>query len=493
MIIIGGGVAGLTAAAMLANDGHQVTVLEQSREWGGCAGKFSRKKFLFPVGATLGMGFEEGGIHERIFNHLHIPMQELPVQKLEEVMNIHLPNKTITFHRDRNEHVESLVRAFPEHKQKIMRFYQKLYEIAAKVRALMVELPVLPPQTRNEWLGLLHSLNVSSLTLLPYFPKTVGHLLKKFDLLNTPFKHFIDGQLIDSMQVKSEQCACILGCLALDIYHEGAFYVEGGLYQVAHRLADHAKGNGGVLMLGRKAERMVRTGNKWTVTDHRGNDYRADHVISSLPVQVLPDLLSETDLRSLGYTLRKKTAEETWRTMTLYLTLKETDTIMNMPLFQQICTSESGEMSEGNHIFMSLSNGTDRVRAPEGYRTMTVSTHIDLSYWKAKEEYDKRKIFMQEKMIAAILSVYPDFKEAVEQVECGAPKAWERYTGRPGGMVGGFGQSRNNSLFFSLSHRTKLPNFWLCGDSIFPGAGTIGVSVGAYHVYSSITGKKLSQ
>jgi len=66
IIVVGGGIGGLTAGAMLAQEGCKVTILEASREWGGCAGKFQRNKFLFASGATLGMGLEKGGIHERI-------------------------------------------------------------------------------------------------------------------------------------------------------------------------------------------------------------------------------------------------------------------------------------------------------------------------------------------------------------------------------------------------------------------------------------------
>ncbi|MET1030675.1 FAD-dependent oxidoreductase [Domibacillus tundrae] len=34
-LIIGGGIGGLTAAALLAKTGHDVTLLEASLEWGG--------------------------------------------------------------------------------------------------------------------------------------------------------------------------------------------------------------------------------------------------------------------------------------------------------------------------------------------------------------------------------------------------------------------------------------------------------------------------
>ncbi|MCM3788696.1 NAD(P)-binding protein [Domibacillus indicus] len=73
-------ISGLTAAAILARTGHDVTVLEASSEWSGCAGKFQQRHALFPVGATLGMGFERGDFHKRV------------LRLLDTVMTLHFPN-----------------------------------------------------------------------------------------------------------------------------------------------------------------------------------------------------------------------------------------------------------------------------------------------------------------------------------------------------------------------------------------------------------------
>ena len=40
VIVIGGGIAGLTAAALLAHEGLSVTLLEAHHQLGGCAGTF---------------------------------------------------------------------------------------------------------------------------------------------------------------------------------------------------------------------------------------------------------------------------------------------------------------------------------------------------------------------------------------------------------------------------------------------------------------------
>ena len=59
--MIGGGIAGLTAAALLAHEGLGVTLLEAHHQLGGCAGTFRRGPFTFDVGATQVAGLDPGG------------------------------------------------------------------------------------------------------------------------------------------------------------------------------------------------------------------------------------------------------------------------------------------------------------------------------------------------------------------------------------------------------------------------------------------------
>ena len=77
--VIGGGIAGLTTAALLAKDGYSVTLLEAHTQLGGCAGTFRRSSFIFDVGATQVAGLEKGGIHHRLFNHLQIPIPDAKI------------------------------------------------------------------------------------------------------------------------------------------------------------------------------------------------------------------------------------------------------------------------------------------------------------------------------------------------------------------------------------------------------------------------------
>ncbi|HBE34751.1 MAG TPA: C-3',4' desaturase CrtD, partial [Cyanobacteria bacterium UBA11368] len=74
VVVIGAGIGGLTAGALLAHRGYQVLMLDQALVPGGCASTFKRKGFTFDVGATQVAGLEPGGIHHRIFSELEIDL-----------------------------------------------------------------------------------------------------------------------------------------------------------------------------------------------------------------------------------------------------------------------------------------------------------------------------------------------------------------------------------------------------------------------------------
>ena len=87
VIVIGGGIAGLTAAALLAQDGIAVTLLEAHHQAGGCAGTFRRGPWIFDVGATQVAGLEPGGSHARILQHLGISSAQSKPARIQAVLS----------------------------------------------------------------------------------------------------------------------------------------------------------------------------------------------------------------------------------------------------------------------------------------------------------------------------------------------------------------------------------------------------------------------
>ena len=90
VVVVGGGIGGLTAAALLAARGMRVCLLERESRVGGCVATFERLGYQFEPGAGLYAGWEPGGIHERILAELRIPAPE--VKPVDPAYVVHLPD-----------------------------------------------------------------------------------------------------------------------------------------------------------------------------------------------------------------------------------------------------------------------------------------------------------------------------------------------------------------------------------------------------------------
>jgi len=128
-------------------------------------------------------------------------------------------------------------------------------------------------------------------------------------------------------------------------------------------------------------------------------------------------------------------------------------------------------------IFISISQNGDG-RAPKGQATLIASVFVDIDNWfnLSKESYQFKKQKLLLKIVEELSNYFKfDPKDLLHQ-ELATPMSFMKWTGRPKGIVGGLGQ--NPLMFgpFGLPSRTPMKGLWLCGDSIYPGEGTAGVS-----------------
>ena len=110
VIVIGSGMGGLTAAALLAYKGLRVKVIEQNYIPGGCTTSYQRKGYWFESGATTLVGLNEHMPLHYVCQQLGIQLNTLP---LDVPMVIHLADGTpVTRYQNLEQWIAEAERVF---------------------------------------------------------------------------------------------------------------------------------------------------------------------------------------------------------------------------------------------------------------------------------------------------------------------------------------------------------------------------------------------
>jgi len=477
-IVIGGGIGGLTAGALLLRAGHQVTVLEANVYPGGSAGTFYYQKYRFDAGATLAGGFSPGGPHARVAEILDI---DWPVRPADPAWQVHLPDgRVVTQWSDPDRWQAEWLNAFPESGD----FWRK-QEILADISWDISSRPFpWPPQKVRDLTTLARSIRPATTHALPFLFRKIGDLVPNDDPM---FRAFLDGQLLISAQTTVDKADAIYGSAALDLPRRGVNHVQGGIGSLAKTLVDWIRANGGQVIYRQEVVGIeIRDDRAVGIHTKKGLRINGDTFLANLTPWALAGLLGDAAPRSLRREVARRQA--TWGAFTLYLGLDTSVLPDDLTSHHQVIVDADKPLGEGNSVFISLADAQDPGRAPTGRRPATLSTHTAIAPWwhlynGDRQAYLSRREEYTERLLVAAEKAIPGIRQAIKLCLPGTPLTFEFYTRRPLGMVGGFPQT---SLWSARGPGTGLKNLWLVGDSVFPGQSTAGVTLGAMRVANDV-------
>ena len=485
VIVIGGGIGGLTAGALLAHDGYDVTIYDQAIVPGGCASTFKRKDFTFDVGATQVAGLEKGGIHQRIFEELEIKLP--PATNCNPACAVFLPQEKqpIMVWRDREKWQREREGHFPR-SGLFWWLMNILFEASWRFQSRD---PILPPRTLWDLQQLLQGLRLDTLITVPFTFMTVADALKLCGVGNDKrLKTFLDMQLKLYSQVDTTETALLYAATALSVSQapQGLYHLQGSMQVLSDRLVEGLEKYGGKLRMRHRVTKIhTENGKAVGVTvknlkTKETTEEKADYIIGNLTVN---DLVNTTDNLNQGYGERVKKLPDASGAFVIYLGVDISAIPRNCPPHLQFLYDYEGEIGEMNSLFVSVSKEGDG-RAPEGKATIIASSFTDINRWWdiSKAEYETLKQDYTQKAIDRLGEYFNLTPETIVHQETATPVTFYNYTAREKGIVGGVGQRISTFGPFGFAPRTPIKNLWIVGDSIHPGEGTAGVSYSALTV-----------
>ncbi|WP_088893970.1 C-3',4' desaturase CrtD [Leptolyngbya ohadii] len=490
VVVIGAGIGGLTAAALLAHRGDSVLVLDQAIVPGGCASTFKRRGFIFDVGATQVAGLEPGGIHHRIFEELNI--EPPAATQIDPACAVYLPGEMepINVWRDPQRWKTERQRQFPGSEP----FWQLMADLFRYSWAFQSRDPVLPPRNLWDITQLAKAVRPDTLLTLPHTFTTVGQVLRWYGLGNDRrLKTFLDMQLKLYSQVDADQTALLYAATALAVSQSphGLFHLQGSMQTLSDRLVESLERDGSRLLMRHTVEQVHTEGQRATAVTIRNQKTGevwtepADHVVANVTVQNLVKLLG--DAAPSGYRDRVEKLPPSSGAFVIYLGVKQDALPENCPPHLQFLYDYAGPIAENNSLFVSVSKPGDG-RAPAGHATIVASSFTDPKIWWncSTEDYQQRKQEYTNQAIDRLSQYFHLTPETIVHQEAATPRTFAHYTGRSEGIVGGIGQRIPTFGPFGFATRTPVRSLWLVGDSTHPGEGTAGVSYSALTVVRQI-------
>ena len=283
VVVVGGGIGGLTTAALLAARGVNVCLLERQSVLGGCVAPFEKFGYSFENGAGLFALWNPGDIHDRIFAELPVAPPE--VKQIDPAYTVRLPDHSeIAVDSDSESFAENLRTSFPECAEQAIKFYRDAETLGTALLSAINRVPDLRHPGMNEKLraffpDLLTAARLRSLVN----DTTIQHL----DSESPRFRRFVDAQLQTFAQCSADDCAYLYACVVLALRRRGLFEMRGGAAALTEALSVSIKKSGGTIRLNTPALRLAYDSDGRAIGVHllSGETVNASHaVVSNLTV-----------------------------------------------------------------------------------------------------------------------------------------------------------------------------------------------------------------
>jgi phytoene dehydrogenase-like protein len=460
LLIIGGGIAGLSVGCYGRMNGFRTRVFEMHSLPGGLCTAWRRKGYLVDGCIHWLCGSGPGMSLHRIWQELG-PARDIHYVDHEALLSLELPEMTFTLYADPDKLEEYLVELGPEDEAVIHELTQAIRDFVSY--EAMMNASWLPPQSADplRWEQFGSLMQVWNTTTMGYFMDRLRSpkLKKVFEMLYGPWMPLFLFLLP-------------LGYAS----RQSSGYPVGGSLEFARSIERRYLSLGGEIEYQAKVNRiLVEDGRAVGLLLEDGREIHGEDVtvISAADLHAtMFDMLEGrylTDASRAWFEHVPVIGSPLQVTVGVNMSVAETPSAISGIL----CAPPSPIVLGGKALtqFNLQVFNYDPTAAPQGKSVIRVNLSGDYNYWKqlrqTPEQYDAEKERIAREVVAALDGRYPGLAGRVEMIDVATPLSFERYTGNWQGSSQGWiptPEAANGTAWFSSKTLPGLERFYLAGQ-----------------------------
>ncbi|TFF99536.1 MAG: NAD(P)/FAD-dependent oxidoreductase [Promethearchaeota archaeon] len=290
IIIVGAGIAGLTAAAYLSRAGHDVLLIEKNETCGGLLNSIQKNGFVFDTGPR---SIENSGAVKPLLNDLGISIELLKSQ-----VSIGIENEILHYksHESIYEYQSLLEKLYPDNEKDISAIFE-LIEKILKDMAIINEID--NPIFRD----MKHDIGYVIKELLPYlfrFIPAIRRINRRKDPVEETIKKMTSNQSLRNI-LTQHFFKNTPTFFALGYFHTylDYFYPKGGTGRIPDALEQKIIEWGGLILYDTEINEIIPSENK--LTDINGNSFSYKNLIWCADLKTLYRSLILRNLKEKVY------------------------------------------------------------------------------------------------------------------------------------------------------------------------------------------------
>jgi phytoene dehydrogenase-like protein len=464
IIIIGGGVTGLSAGIYAQLNGFDSQILEMHSIAGGLCTAWHRKKYKFDYSVQWLVGTRFGAFHEtyKETNILNDDVKIIDADFHSSVVNEE--GEDFLIHTDIEKWESYLLERAPEDAKGIKRMCRDMR------RCSKLEPFDLAPALRTpfHYMRAFFRSYPTLLTIVRYKNKRCEEYFDGLNLKNEWLRNSLHN-----IYGKSD-FSIVAFLLIIGWYiRQNAGYPVGGSLPLAERMHKRYTELGGQISFKKKVSEIIVENNvaKGVLLED-GTVLEADYVISA--ADGYTTLYKFLKGKYVSNKLQK--VYDNWEPFGSFVQVSfglNTELKTDYPVQWVVSKGRKIGKTELALGYRILNYSFDPTMAPEGKTCIIIRFESPWVIWEnlSEEEYAREKETIEKEAIRILEENYPGSSSSIEVCDIATPKTTVRYTGAWKGAYEGFKPSSKNIIKQLSLTLSGLNNFYMAGQWLFPGGG----------------------